>query len=98
MNSKNVFLVIAVIVVIAAGGFLLTSHHTQTKSSVKGTNTKADISKSISTPTRVIPSQFSPSISLSPSGQSSQNQYKDGTYDVMGNYQSPGGAEQIEVK
>jgi uncharacterized protein with FMN-binding domain len=96
MNSKNVFIVVAVIVVIAAGGFFLNSHKPAADTSVKGVATKASISKQLPSPTNTISPQ--PSLIISPSGDSIKNQYKDGTYEVMGNYQSPGGAEQIDVK
>ena len=82
MNNKYVFLVVAVIVVIAGGGFFVIQHKAAS-SAVEGTSTIVKV--------KTVPS---PSPTTVPTHALL---YKDGTYDVKGNYVSPGGPEQIGV-
>lgn len=97
MNSKYTFLAVAVIVVIAGGGYYLSSQKTVGTGGVEGIKTTQQAAQSVpvSQSPSAAPSDTPPQTAPP---QESKGVYKDGTYEVMGNYQSPGGSEQIDVK
>ena len=98
-KKTNLLPAIAVIAIIAIGfiAFALSNKKPQTAMIPKSTDQQTTVSPD--SPTDVVnpTGNISPTDAATPSSQASMSSYKNGSYSVVGDYTSPGGAEHIDV-